>query len=164
MTQDPSVEQRKQSILRRAVTALLAIGLGLIILATVFGDPWTSDSFWDPIRADARWVGAIAIVAGVLGWLYLAVPRIGADIGKLWRRSKVGSIVILAISILLAAELVRFNLVRIEGAPLFFVIFLSLILLLGCKILLEIALAVTKFLDPVTRSADEKHVRPVPRQ
>jgi hypothetical protein len=83
---------------------------------------------------------------------------------KLWRRSKVGGIVILAISILLAAELVRLNLARIEAAPLFFFIFLSIILLLGCKILLEIALAVTKFFDPVTRSADEKHDRPLPRR
>jgi len=163
MSQGPSVEQSKQSILRKAVTALLAIGLGLIILATVFGDPWTSDSFWDPIRADARWVGAIAIVAGVLGWLCLAVPRIGADIGKLWRRSKVGGSVTVALCILLAAELVQFNLARIEAAPLFFVIFLSIIFLLGCKILLEIALAVTKSLDPVARSANEKHDRSAPQ-
>jgi hypothetical protein len=145
------VTQDKQSFLRKTVTALLAIGVGLVILATVFGDPWTSDSFWDPIRADARLVGAIAIVTGVLGWLFLGVPKIRSDAGKLWTRSKVGGIVILAISILLAAELVRLNLARIEAAPLFFFIFLSIILLLGCKILLEIALAVTKFFDPVTR-------------
>jgi hypothetical protein len=146
--------QRKPSFLQKLATALLAIGVGLIILTTVFGDPWTSDSFWDPIRAGARGVGAIAIVAGVLGWLYLAVPRICSDARKLWRRSKVVGVVTLALLILLAAELVRFNLLRIEGAPLFFGIFLAIILLLGCKILLEIALSITNFLEPKARGAD----------
>ena len=149
--------QRKQPLLRKIVTALLAVGVGLVILATVFGNPWSEDRFWDPIRAGARGVGAIAILVGVVGWFYLAIPRIGSDAGKLWRRSQVSGVVTLALCILLATELVRFNLVRIEGAPLFFGIFLSLIVLLGCKLLLESALWMTGFLDRAVHRADEKH-------
>src|SRR5579863_8066623 len=142
MAEGPAVAQGKQSsLLRRIATALVAIGLTLVILGIVFGDPWNADRFWDPIRAAARGVGALAVLAGVLGWLYLAVPQFGADAGKLWRRSKASGVVVLVLCILIAAEVVRIYLTRIKDEPIFFVIFLSLILLLVCKTLVEIALS-----------------------
>jgi len=159
----PGVAQGKQSsLLRKIATALVAIGLTLVILGIVFGDPWNVDKFWDPIRAAARGVGASAVLAGVLVWLYLAVPQFGADAGKLWRRSKAGGVVVLVLCILIAAELVRIYFARIKDAPLFFVIFLSLILLLVCKTLVEIALSLIKFFEPVNRGTDGKRDRPTP--
>jgi len=163
MAEGRGVAQSKQSpLLRKIATALVAIGLTLVILGIVFGDPWNVDRFWDPIRAAARGVGAFAVLAGVLGWLYLAVPQFGADAGKLWRRSKASGVVVLVLCIFTAAGLVRFYLARIKDAPLFFVIFLSLILLLVCKTLVEIALSLIKFFEPVNRGADGKRDRPTP--
>jgi hypothetical protein len=163
MAEGPRLAQGKQSSsLRKIATALVAFGLTLVIVGIVFGDPWNVDGFWDPIRAAARGVGALAVLAGVLGWLYLALPQSGADAGKLWRRSKASAVAVLVLCILVAAELVRIYFTRIKDAPIFFVIFLSFILLLVCKTLVEIALSLIKFLEPVNRGADGKRDRLTP--
>ncbi len=153
---------KQSSSLRKIATALVAFGLTLLILGIVFGDPWSVDEFWDPIRAAARGVGALAVLAGVLLWLYSAVPQFGADAGKLWRRSKASGVVVLVLCVLIAAELVRIYSPRIKDAPIFFVIFLSFILLLVGKTLVEIALSLIKFFEPVNRGADGKRDRPIP--